>query len=119
MIQKRDRDFVLEHHVGWSLPSHDSAEGAAHVCSLAAAAFCCAMSRAYVFSPKKSGESPSIDVIEPGVVKEGIHGIKDYPARALKGGPKMLWQKRMSFVDWIRILSALLGEVSIPKKDRR
>lgn len=82
-------------------------------------AFCCVMSRAYVFSPEKSGESPSMDVIEPGVVQEGIHRIKDYPARALKDGPKRLGQKRSSFGAWIRILSALLDGVSIPNKHRR
>jgi hypothetical protein len=60
-----------------------------------------------------------MDVIEPGVVKEGIHGIKDYPARVLRDRPKRLGQKRSSFSAWIRILSALLGAVSIPNKHRR
>ena len=119
MIQKCDRDFVLEHHVGRSLPSHDSAEGAAHVCSVAAASFLLCHVKSLCLFAKKVRREPSIDVIEPGVVKEGIHGIKDYPARALKDGPKRLGQKRSSFGAWIRILSALLGEVSIPKKHRR
>ncbi len=48
--------------------------------------------------------------------RKEIYGIKDYAARALKGEPKRFGQKRSSFGAWIRVLSALLGALSIPKK---